>query len=223
MASKTLNFYAYGLQKDTSLMLMFDPPNKSNFSKINFLLSGVITFRANGHAKATVHYHQRLAFGYAQTDRDNLVDSAAWVEVVSGDISSISGAGQKRFGNNSKGNGTKLLVCKNNTDGRANLSIGFLSGDEFTNATSPHWFGLERYEPTLVWTGVGSKSNITAAFTPVLTAYTRDYKATEMLRGEVETDAIWSCNLNLIDDVTGWHLFEDQASGAFTIEPAIRP
>ncbi|CAE6373862.1 hypothetical protein RSOLAG1IB_06321 [Rhizoctonia solani AG-1 IB] len=216
MASKTLNFYAYGLQKDTSLMLMFEPPNNSKLFKDQFpVVWKVITFRAKGHAKAAVHYHQRLAFGYAQTDRDNLVDSAAWVEVVSGDISSISGdAGQKRFGTNSKSNGTKLLVCKNNTEGRANLSIGFLDGDGV----------YQRYEPTLVWTGVGSKSNITAAFTPVLTAYiTRDYKATEMLRGEVETDAIWSCNLNLIDDVTGWHLFEDDASGAFSIEPAIKP
>ncbi|KAG8700745.1 hypothetical protein FRC11_012699 [Ceratobasidium sp. 423] len=216
MASKTLNIYAYGLQKDTSLMLMFEPPNSSKLFKDQFpVVWKVITFRAKGHAKATVHYHQRLAFGYAQTDRDNLVDSAAWVEVVSGDISSISGdAGQKRFGENSKGNGTKLLVCKNNTDSRANLSIGFLNGEGV----------YQRYEPTLVWTGVGSKSNITAAFTPVLSAYvTRDYKATEMLRGEVETDAIWSCNLNLIDDVTGWHLFEDEASGAFSIEPAIKP
>ncbi|CAE6458623.1 unnamed protein product [Rhizoctonia solani] len=211
MATKTLNFYAYGLQKDTTVMLMFEPPNSHKLFKDQFpVVWKVITFRARGHAKASIQYGARLAFGYAQTGQDNLVDSAAWVEVKSGDISSISGGpGQKRFGDISKGNGSKLLVCKNNTDGRANLSIGFVKGD------SIH----QRYEPTLIWTGVGAGSNITAQFTPNLTAYvTRDYKATEMLRGEVETDAIWTCNLNELDDVTGWNFVEDDASGGFSIQ-----
>ncbi|CAE6496407.1 unnamed protein product [Rhizoctonia solani] len=201
MASKTIHFYAYGLQ---------------NCSKINFLLSGasymqVINFRAKGHAKASVQYGARLAFGYAQTDQDNLVDSASWVE--SGDISSISGGpGQKRFGDVSKSEGTKLLACKNNTESRANVSIGFIRGDGIH----------QRYEPTLVWTGVGSGSNVTAQFTPILTAYvTRDYKATEMLQGEVETDAIWRCNLNELDDVTGWYFVEDDASGGFRFERSL--
>ncbi|ELU42858.1 hypothetical protein AG1IA_03113 [Rhizoctonia solani AG-1 IA] len=75
-------------------------------------------------------------------DQDNLVDSGAWVEVKSGDISRIQGEpGQKRFGEVTKASGTKLLVCKNNTDARANISIG----DGYS----------QRYEPTLIWTGVG--------------------------------------------------------------------
>lgn len=41
-----------------------------------------------------------------------------------------------------------------------------------------------------------------------------------MLRGEVETDAIWECNLNEVDDVTGWDLLEDEESGEFSIEAA---
>lgn len=48
-----------------------------------------------------------------------------WFYDQSGDISSITGGPDgKRFGVNSKGSGTKLLVCKNNTESRANLSIG---------------------------------------------------------------------------------------------------
>lgn len=43
-----------------------------------------------------------------------------------------------------------------------------------------------------------------------------------MLRGEVETDAIWSQNLNELDDVTGWNLIEDEESGQFAIVPASR-
>ncbi|CAE7063522.1 unnamed protein product [Rhizoctonia solani] len=214
MATKTLNFYAYGLQKDTSVMLMFEPPNKHKLFKDQFpVVWKVITFRAKGHAKATIQYRAQLAFGYAQTDQANLVDSSAWVEVQSGDISRISGGpGQKRFGETVKSEGTKLLVCKNNTDSRANLSIGFVKGEGIA----------QRYEPTLIWTGVGAGSNITAQFTPNLTAYvTRDYKATEMLRGEVETDAIWTRNLNELDDVTGWNFVEDDESGAFSIVPSV--
>ncbi|KAJ1300844.1 hypothetical protein OPQ81_002484 [Rhizoctonia solani] len=214
MATKTMNFYSYGLQKDTTVMLMFEPPNSHKLFKDQFpVVWKVITFRAKGHAKASVQYGARLAFGYAQTDQDNLVDSAAWVEVRSGDISSISGGpGQKRFGKTSKGNGSKLLVCKNNTDGRANLSIGFVKGDGIS----------QRYEPTLIWTGVGAGSNVTAQFTPNLTPMlpVTTRVSTEMLRGEVETDAIWTRNLNELDDVTGWNFVEDDATGAFSIVPS---
>ncbi|CEL56465.1 hypothetical protein RSOLAG1IB_11937 [Rhizoctonia solani AG-1 IB] len=74
-------------------------------------------------------------------------------------INSINdGASHNRFGENSKGRGPKLLVSKNNTDGHVNLSIASA--------------------PTLVWTSLGSKSNVTAQFTPDLTAHvTRDCKA----------------------------------------------
>ncbi|KAB5592341.1 hypothetical protein CTheo_4222 [Ceratobasidium theobromae] len=215
MTSKTMNFYACGLQKDTAVMLVFEPPKTDKLFRDQFpVVWKVITFRAKGNAKAMVKYVNRLAFGYAQIDQDNLVDAAAWVEVKSGDICRITGGpGQKRFGEVTRGNNTRLLVCKNSTDNRVSLSVGFISGD------GPN----QRYEPTLVWTGVGSKSNVSAQFTPTVTAYvTRDYKSSEMLRGEVETSAIWTCNINEIDDVTGWNFIEDDANGGFSIEPASR-
>ncbi|KAG9084525.1 hypothetical protein FRC06_004047 [Ceratobasidium sp. 370] len=213
MATKTLNFYSYDLKHDTTVMLMFKPPNSQKLFVDQYpVVWKVITFRARGHGKAAVKYVNRLGFGYAQTDSDNLVDSAAWTEVVSGDMTSIiGGAGEKRFGETTKREDTKLLVCKNNSSGRADLSIGFVKG-----------YGVnQRYEPTLVWAGVGAKSNITAQFTPVITAYvTRQYQTSQLLRGAVETDAIWECNLNELNDVTGWNFVEDSASGSFSIEPA---
>ncbi|CAE6335930.1 unnamed protein product [Rhizoctonia solani] len=219
MASKTMHFYAYGLQKDTTVMMVFEPPSKAKLFKDQFPVVW-----SKGH-----HFPRQRPcesidslwvpagfwlFPDCKLDQDNLVDSGAWVEVKSGDISRIQGEpGQKRFGEVTKASGTKLLVCKNNTDARANISIGFVRGDGYS----------QRYEPTLIWTGVGSGSNVTAQFTPNLTAYvTRDYKATEMLRGEVETDAIWTCNLNELDDVTGWNFVEDDASGEFRIERSIQ-
>ncbi|KAG8681471.1 hypothetical protein FRC11_001073, partial [Ceratobasidium sp. 423] len=76
-------------------------------------------------------------------------------------------------------------------------------------------------EPTMLWMGVGAKSNIAAQFTPILSAYiTRDYKVTKMLHSKVETNTIWTVNLNELDDVTGWNLLEDDSTGAFMIEHA---
>jgi hypothetical protein len=41
-----------------------------------------------------------------------------------------------------------------------------------------------------------------------------------LLRGEIETDPIWTQNLNELDDVTGWNFVEDDANGGFRIEKA---
>ncbi|QRV84652.1 hypothetical protein RhiJN_26717 [Ceratobasidium sp. AG-Ba] len=209
MATKTLNFYTYNLQKDTTIMLTFDPVDNGKLFRNQFpVVWKVITFRAGGHGKAVVRYVSRLAFGYAQMDDSNFVDSAAWVEVKSGDMTSIKGSnGDKRFGGVTKREDTRLLVCKNNTNARANLSIGFVKGDGID----------QRFDPVLLWTGVGAKSNITAQFTPKLSVYVTQ---SQYLRGEVETDAIWTQDLNLLDDVTSWNFEEDGESGSFRIEKA---
>ncbi|QRV84654.1 hypothetical protein RhiJN_26719 [Ceratobasidium sp. AG-Ba] len=232
MATKTLNFYTYNLQKDTTVMLMFDPPSSQKLFKDQFpVVWKVITFRAGGHAKAVVRYTSRLAFGYAQLDDANAVDAAAWVEVKSGDMTSIKGNnGEKRFGGVSKRENTRLLVCKNNTNQRAHLSIGFVKGDGID----------QRFDPVLLWTGVGAKSNVTAQFTPRLSAYvTRDYQGkwcifstgcnpnhsvllpeSQFLRGEVETEAIWTMDLNTLDDLSSWNFVENPESGSFEIKAA---
>ncbi|QRV94506.1 hypothetical protein RhiJN_22524 [Ceratobasidium sp. AG-Ba] len=205
MATKTLNFYTYNLQKDTTVMLMFQPPSNAKLFKDQFpVVWKIITFRAGGHAKAVVRYCARLAFGYAQTDDDNLVDSAAWVEVKSGDITSVTGDyGVKRFGAVSKREGTRLLVCKNNTKERANLSIGFVRGDLIN----------QRYEPTLP--ECSPEPNPTS-----LPNSRRFLPQSQLLRGEVETDPIWSQDLNMLDDVSSWNFVEDGASGEFFIRRA---
>ncbi|CAE6453948.1 unnamed protein product [Rhizoctonia solani] len=228
MANKTLNIYAPHLQKETTIMLMFEPPISDRLFEDQFpVVWKIATFRAGGHAKATIQYHARLAFGYAQIDQDNLVESDAWVEVENDDHGRISrGAGAKRFGDASEGNSPKLLTCKNSSSDPANMSIGFLKGDGV----------YQRFQPVFVWTGVGAGSDVTTEFIPKLTAYvTRDYKGapiqfilnmfhlkvpfvvTEMVRGKVEAAAIWTCNLHELDDVTVWNLIEGDTSSDLSI------
>ncbi|CAE6532576.1 unnamed protein product [Rhizoctonia solani] len=214
MATKNLNFYAQGLQKDITITLVFDaPPSRRLFKNFFPVVWKVIELRAGGHAKASIVYNPRLAFGCAQIDQDNLVDSAPWVELKRGDISTISGGpGQRQFGENTRDDNSKLLVCMNDTGDPVDLSLGLVKGNGVNQS----------YAPTFVWTGVDAGSDLPAIFDPTLTAYvTRDYKETELLRGEIEADVIWTRDLDELDDVTGWTVVEDEATGAFSIEEAV--
>jgi len=79
---------------------------------------------------------------------------------------------------------------------------------------------------------------VNVQFTPKLSAYiTRSYQgkyftyierarskginnlATELLRGEVETEAIWTQDLNMLSEVTGWNVYES-SSGSYSFEEA---
>ncbi|CAE6363361.1 unnamed protein product [Rhizoctonia solani] len=145
----------------------------------------------------------RIAFAYAQTDYEGLVKSAAWVEVrgASHNMSEYMG--------NEEANEATRIYCKNGSDKPANLSIGLLKGDS----------NYQHYEPIGLWTDVESRSDILAHFMPKVSAYvTCDYKVNEMLRSQVETKAIWTQNLNEVDDVTEWKLVEDHTTGHLSIE-----
>ncbi|CAE6435693.1 unnamed protein product [Rhizoctonia solani] len=122
-----------------------------------------------------------------------------------GDVIGISGTTyQLDFNEKAKGDDSSPIVCKNNTGGPINVSMGFAKGSE-------------EYEPILAWTRVGCGSNATAQFKPRLTAY---FTLNKVLRGEVETDAIWSIGLDEIDDVAGWNFVQDDATGGFSIVSA---
>ncbi|KAG9096233.1 hypothetical protein FS749_008864 [Ceratobasidium sp. UAMH 11750] len=216
MATKTLNIYAYDLREDTTIMFMFEPPNTSKLFRGEYpVVWKVIKLLAKGHHKATIRYTSRLAFGCVETDYGNMVDSSAWAEVKSGFTSDIS---EEYFGrlkeSGRKWEQSQHLICKNSTKRRANLSVGFVRGDGID----------QRYTPTLVWKGIGSGCHVSIQFTPVLNAYvTRAYEASEMLPYETEVDPIWSCNLDELDEVTGWNFTEDSYTGAFFLEPAWGP
>ncbi|KAG9096237.1 hypothetical protein FS749_008868 [Ceratobasidium sp. UAMH 11750] len=215
MATKTLNFHTYGLQKETFLMLMFEPPNTSRLYRDQFPVVWKLvklTPNLRGHGKATVRYVNRLAFGYTETEDNDLVDPSAWVDVQSGDVAVITGdTDSQYFGEVSHRTNNDHIICKNRSSARVDLSLGFVAGDKVN----------ERFQPTFFWPDVGSGSNVTAEFTPILKAYvTGEYQESQYLRGEVDTDAIWSQDLDELDDVTGWNFVEDPETGVFTIEQA---
>jgi hypothetical protein len=64
-------------------------------------------------------------------------------------------------------------------------------------------------------------SNVTAQFTPVLRAYiTSDYQETAIIRGAIDTPAIWTQDLGAISESTTWNLNRDSATGHYTIVQA---
>ncbi|CAE7226796.1 unnamed protein product, partial [Rhizoctonia solani] len=212
----------HGLQKDTTIALVFEPDRAPGLYRDHFpVVWKVFTFRSQGHPKKTIHYTPRLAFAYSQVDQDNLVESVAWVEARVNSFrvyirrrALISGQNDDSGELNLAGvNQADLdyFVCRNGSNSHANLSIGLLKGDKHH----------QHYEPVCLWTGVRSNSEIATHFTPKVSVYvTRKYKVNERLPSEVETDAIWSQNLDELDDVSSWNLVERPDTGKFSIEPA---
>ncbi|KAG8712513.1 hypothetical protein FRC09_019779 [Ceratobasidium sp. 395] len=216
MATKVLNFYGYNVQKETVVMLMFEPPNTSQLYQDQFPVAWkTLKFKPNrrAHATSSVTYTDRLAFGYMETQESNLIEPSAWVDVQSGDVAVISGGLDSQcFGEVTHRTNNDHIICKNRSSVRVDLSLGLVRGEGVN----------ERFEPVHFWDNVGKGSNVTAdSFTPILIAYvTNDHKGAEYLRGEVNADAIWSQNLDELDDITEWNFVEDPESGVYSITEA---
>jgi hypothetical protein len=61
-------------------------------------------------------------------------------------------------------------------------------------------------------------SNVTARFTPILRAYiTSDYQETAIIRGAIDTPAIWMQDLAALSQSTTWTLARDPATGRYTM------
>jgi hypothetical protein len=64
-------------------------------------------------------------------------------------------------------------------------------------------------------------SHVTARFTPILRAYiTSDYQETAIIRGAIDTPAVWMEDLASLPQSTTWNLTRDPASGRYTMLPA---
>ncbi|KIK40136.1 hypothetical protein CY34DRAFT_284714 [Suillus luteus UH-Slu-Lm8-n1] len=99
----------------------------------------------------------------------------------------------------------------NNTGTVQDFAIGFMNGRDLMPT------------PALYFTDVGDGSHVTAEFTPILRAYiTSDYQETAILRGAIDTPAIWEQDLAALSDSTTWNLTRGPSTGRYTIEKASR-
>ncbi|KAG8713364.1 hypothetical protein FRC09_018800 [Ceratobasidium sp. 395] len=217
-------------------MLRFEPPNSSQLYQDQFpVVWKTLKFAPNrrAHARSSVTYTDRLAFGYMETQESNIIEPSAWVDVQSGDVAVISGGLHSQcFGEVTHRTNNDHIIRKNRSSVRVDLSLGLYTSyfdDYVLNYVDECLLGLvrgegvnERFEPVHFWDNVGKGPNVTAdSFTPILTAYvTNDHKGGEYLRGEVNADAIWSQNLDELDDLTEWNFVEDPESGVYSITEA---
>ncbi|KAG8698596.1 hypothetical protein FRC08_005811 [Ceratobasidium sp. 394] len=218
MATKTLNFYSYALAQDVNLLLVFQPPNSSELYRSIFpAVWKNIKFIGGGHAKVALNYSPRLGFGIGQVQEDDkLVTSSVWTEIKSGQSTKVTGSeDDRRFAPVTPGENVDAgAVCENASHNPINLTLGLIKGDGID----------QRFESIFLWKALKPGSTATVEFKPILTAYVvKNYTGGEILLGAVEADPIWTYNLNELDDVTGWNLLQDDATGGFAIERASSP
>ncbi|KAF8600651.1 hypothetical protein BDV93DRAFT_546257 [Ceratobasidium sp. AG-I] len=210
MAGKTLNFHSNGLTRDTTLVLVFDPPQNSDLFRYEFpVVWKEINFKGQGESNAYVWYRADLGFAYSQIDDDDILKVSAWTEAKHGETTKSEGGPEVEYYGPNRQRYPVKVGCKNTTSTRANLTLG---------STQLHEVG-QAFDPIHVWTGVGTKSAVTAHFTPIISAYvTRDYKQSQMLYRKPLVDPIWRQDLNELDEVTECNLVENGETGGYTIE-----
>ncbi|KAG9119930.1 hypothetical protein FRC07_004812 [Ceratobasidium sp. 392] len=210
MATKTLNFYASNLQQDVDLLFVFQPPDSPALYRDLFpVVWTKIKFAAKQkHVKAVIRYVPRLAFGYAQTEEDNRVAASEWVDIKSGDSTSIIGTQEeKEFGPVTHNPDTNVVTCENKSGSPVDLNLGLVKGEGVN----------ERFEATLLWKDLQRGTSATTKFIPLLQAYVDlHHKDDKILHEKIESEPIWTQNLNEIGDVTAWTLVED--SGGYRLE-----
>ncbi|KAG8930272.1 hypothetical protein FRC03_000698 [Tulasnella sp. 419] len=155
-----------------------------------------------------------MAFGFPQVNRDNYIEAESWQELKLGEaVTLIDSSMGKTFTPDATpmtGSTSRLMTLKNRCRDRVDVGIGFVHGDGAT----------QTYEPTLYWEGVGSNTNVSIQFTPQLKIYlTKDYQATDILRGDIETPSLFTRDLNTLAGVTAWNVVET-SGGSFNILPA---
>ncbi|KAG1904403.1 uncharacterized protein F5891DRAFT_1275939 [Suillus fuscotomentosus] len=75
--------------------------------------------------------------------------------------------------------------------------------------------------PVLYLSDIGDSSRVTAKFTSVLPIYiTSDYEETDIVRGQVDTPAMWMQDLTTLAQSTTWNLARDPTTGRYSIDHA---
>ncbi|KAF8600654.1 hypothetical protein BDV93DRAFT_608556 [Ceratobasidium sp. AG-I] len=212
MVKCTLNIYSYGLTQNTTLVFLFQTSRSSDTFLYEYpVVWKAKTFGAQAHSKATIRFESRIGFGYSTIDKKGVVKVSGWTEAKSGETTwSEEGPEVEHLGPGLWGQATEL-GSKNTTETRANLTFGVVHGDG----------DRQTFEPIHVWTGIGTKSTVTTHFTPTVAVHVaRNYKESQKLSEEFETDPIWEFNIEQFRGETGWNLIENKDTGDVSIQRA---
>ncbi|KIJ38564.1 hypothetical protein M422DRAFT_258676 [Sphaerobolus stellatus SS14] len=166
----------------------------------------VIPFPAGDHNSGEISYQNQLVFTSPQIESGVVVRAATYEPIGLGERTVLTlKDGYLDFTPPEAGT-EGVIQALNQTEQRTDIGVGFLKDPR-------------RPSTSLVWREVAHNANVTAEFTPKLRAYvTTDYQENEVLRGAIQTGAIWEENLAKLPSVTSWLFKQDTATGEYKLE-----
>ncbi|KAG2153859.1 hypothetical protein DEU56DRAFT_771423 [Suillus clintonianus] len=202
---RNLTFQSNDLGKEATLMLTFDTM-EGLYEDFFPVVWKVSTFGKTGPYRAHATYTSQLAFSIPQVLAGNIVDAETSVKINDSEKTVLTQANNVYHFSPPQAGTSGVLQAVNNTGALQNIAVGFVAPGELMP------------KPALFFEGVGDESHVTAKFTPVLRAYiTSDYQETAIIRGAIDTPAVWTQNLAGLAASTTWELKRDLASGHYTI------
>ncbi|KAG1777508.1 hypothetical protein EV702DRAFT_1101677 [Suillus placidus] len=204
--TRNLTFQSNELGKDVSIMLTFNGAMEGLYEDFFPVVWKVSKFGKTGSYSAKATYTSQLAFSKPQVENGNIIDAATCVKINNSEKTTLTEANEVYQFSAPKAGTTGVLQAVNSTGAVQDIAVGFMSKGQLMPT------------PALYFNGVGDGSHVTAKFTPILCAYiTSDYQETAILRGAIDTPAIWSRNLAELSPSTTWSLTRDAASGKYMI------
>ncbi|KAG2125971.1 hypothetical protein DEU56DRAFT_823540 [Suillus clintonianus] len=192
---RNLTFQANDLGKEVTLMLTFDGNMEGLYEDFFPVVWKVSTFGKTGPYRAHATYTSQLAFSKPQVVDGNIIDAETCVKINDSEKTSLTESNNVFHFSPPQAGTSGILQAVNNTGAIQDIAVELTA----------HRDG----------------SHVTAEFTPVLRAYiTSDYQETAILRGAIDTPAVWSQNLAGLKESTTWTLTRDLASGRYSIVQA---
>ncbi|KAM6493537.1 hypothetical protein JOM56_011671 [Amanita muscaria] len=168
-----------------------------------------------GSYAMTATYNNQLMFVNPQIEYGNVTSAATWINIDPGEQTELteqSDSATKSFTQPTDGAGDNCIKATNKTQNPQTIGVGFDNGN---SDVSP---------PTvLVFNETGSGNNVTAEFTPTLSAYiVGGYQEGSILRGAIATPAVWKQDLAALPETSNWKLERqgDPAFGKYSITAA---
>ncbi|KAG1777082.1 hypothetical protein EV702DRAFT_1105693 [Suillus placidus] len=204
--TRNLTFQSSDLGKEASIMLTFDGAMEGLYEDFFPIVWKVSKFGKTGPYRAHATYTSQLAFSKPQLENGNIIDAETCVKINDSEKTTLTEADDVFQFSAPQAGTTGVLQAVNSTGAVQDIAIGFMNKGDLMPT------------PALYFSGVGDGSHVSAKFTPVLRAYiTSDYQETAILRGAIDTPAIWSRNLAELSPSTTWSLTREPASGKYTL------
>ncbi|KAG1864399.1 hypothetical protein F4604DRAFT_2028187 [Suillus subluteus] len=201
--TRNLTFQSNDLGKEATIMLTFDADMEGLYEDFFPVVWKVSKFGKDG-AHAT--YTSQLAFSKPQVVDGNIIDAETCVKINDSEKTTLTEANDIYHFSPPHAGVSGVLQAVNSTGSIQDIAVGFMSPGDLMP------------KPALYFNGVGDGSHVTARFTPVLRAYiTSDYQETAIIRGAIDTPAIWSQDLAGLAESTTWTLKRDAATGHYTM------